>query len=654
LLIDHETLFHHRVPEEATDEIRATALFRALEKTGESVLRVGLLPGWRIGKDKKIVYDVSGLGAFGEQLVPFRNIRLKHPNTDAMNMWLEQGQLKPEGNVPMVNGAPARLEEQVEQVAHGFRAMYDFLLAQRDALLAPDSPWQAFRHANVRFVFRATQVYGSLLKQAAQPAYLFDGAEYSLFLERIARAHVQVETKPSCYPLLASERAGLYQLDIPCFAARTDSANLQLEASDASDNGIRHTQHALHITNYFEGPSFERAVARIQSLSPEDRDWQAYIIQISLRARVAAKGADQAPVVAPTASTPAASFIAIEPSRELFVAHALCIANKLRADAFFGDDGSATWLGPQYIPEVERYQLSVLSSSFYDGTTGVGLFLAALACVTGDETWRNLSLTAFHSIRAGLKKEFDELTNLIGIGGTSGVPSALYALVRSGQWLGDESLVEDARAAAQKLTRAQIQANAIFDIIGGSAGAILCLLAVHEATGDAIALARAIECGEHLVNSRVAAHTGHRVWKGVSHYALAGFSHGAAGGAYALLRLAHASKRAEFRAAAEDALEYENALFDAAHNNWPDLRDNLDHTPADLTQPKFMNGWCHGAAGIGMGRLGNLAWMDTPTTRRDIDAALTATRKTLAQAELMTDHMCCGNLGRIELFATAG
>ena len=255
LLIDHETLFHHRVPEETTDEMRASAFSAALEKTSESVLRVGLLPGWRIGKDKKIVYDVSGLGAYGEQLVPFRSIRLKYPNSDAMKMSLEQGQLPLERNVPMLNGVPAQLEEHVEQVLNGFRAMYDFLLIQRDTLLTPESPLQAFRHANVRFVFRATQVYGSLLKQVTQPAYLFDGAEYSLFLEQIAQAHVQMETRPSCYPMLASERAGLYQLDVPFFTAdrqRRSAARPPPQPSPVADRGGGRNTHR----ELLRGPQF--------------------------------------------------------------------------------------------------------------------------------------------------------------------------------------------------------------------------------------------------------------------------------------------------------------------------------------------------------------------------------------------------------------
>ena len=41
-----------------------------------------------------------------------------------------------------------------------------------------------------------------------------------------------------------------------------------------------------------------------------------------------------------------------------------------------------------------------------------------------------------------------------------------------------------------------------------------------------------------------------------------------------------------------------------------------------------MNGWCHGAAGIGMSRLGNLSLMDTPT----IGAILTPRSRRRARA----------------------
>ena len=642
VLIDNETLFHHRVPEETSQETKNSALFAAYEKMDGSVLRVGLLPGWRVGKDRKVAYDSSGLGAFGDQIVPFRNLRVTHPNTDAMQMSLQQGHMRQQANVPMLNGAPARLEEHVEQVKNGFRDMYDFLLTQRDALLAQDSPLYLFRHAKVRFIFRSTQIYASLLKQAQQPVYLRDGAEYSLYLERIARAHVQVENKPACFPLLASERAGLARNDIPFFAARTDSAALQLDEANAAS-----------VENYFTGPSFELAVERLRALSAEDCAWQMSLIETALHSRVASVEYSTQQNAPSDGSAPTQTIA--RPGAAEYLAHAIEIAEKIRATAIRGEDGSAAWFGPEYMPISGRYQISILSFNLYDGLTGIGLFLAALARATGDATWRELALSAFHSTRESLIKDFDSLVEHGGVGGTNGVPAAVYALLRAGLWLDEAALLDEAHAATAKLSRAHIEKDKARDIISGSAGGILGLLAFYHATGDANALARAIDCGEHLLNERMVTQTGQRAWTGISHYALSGFSHGAAGFAYALLQLARASGREDFRAAALEALAYEDALFSIERQNWPDLRDDFEtQTPADLNHLKYVVAWCHGASGIGMGRVDALNILDTPDMRHDIDAALSSTVLALQEHLDSADHICCGNFGRIEFLLTAG
>ncbi|MBZ5604295.1 MAG: hypothetical protein LAO79_18490, partial [Acidobacteriia bacterium] len=78
---------------------------------------------------------------------------------------------------------------------------------------------------------------------------------------------------------------------------------------------------------------------------------------------------------------------------------------------------------------------------------------------------------------------------------------------------------------------------------------------------------------------------------------LTGFSHGAAGIAYALERLSRATAMAEFRDAASEARAYESAVFSKDRGNWPDLR-----FPVTKLGPVFQTTWCHGATGIGLGR----------------------------------------------------
>jgi len=644
VLIDHETLFHHRVPEETNEELRESAIVRAVEEVSNSVMRIGLLPGWTVAKDKRVVYDASGLGGYGGQRVPFHRPRFSHPNTDGIELKLETGTLQKNPNIPEVDGAPAQLEDYKDEIVKGFRAMYEFLLAQRGVLLEPNGPLSDFRQAEVRFVFRATQVYASLQRQAQQPAFLRDGALYSIYLERLARAFLQLDNKPSSYPLLAAERHDLAQLDTPFFTARTDSADLHLNLT----HNISRASVPSVIRNYFTGPSFELARERIQSLSPHDLDWQTRLIEISLQMRFADEG------YTATLRTEADGVSVARDVRDVdLVAAAVALGEELRAHMTLGKDGSATWLGPTYMPESGRYQLSITGMNTYDGLPGIGLFAAALARVTGDPKWRELSYASFKFVRETLQKEADTGIRSIGIGGAAGFGSVLYALTRSGILLDDPTLIQDAVNALEHFTPKHIQEDNIYDVIGGSAGAILSLLAVYDTTGHPLALERAKEAAQHLLQARIVAENGRRSWRSIMARPLTGFSHGAAGIALALLRLYRYTGDEEVRAAAIEALEFEDIEFDPEKHNWYDLRDLVRGEPYDPAHPHFAAAWCHGAPGIGLARLGALNVYDNAQMRADIDAALDTTQHALQLLDNNPDHLCCGNVGRIELLWTA-
>jgi lantibiotic modifying enzyme len=182
----------------------------------------------------------------------------------------------------------------------------------------------------------------------------------------------------------------------------------------------------------------------------------------------------------------------------------------------------------------------------------------------------------------------------------------------------------------------------------------LGLLALNEVSSDALVLQRAVDCGRHILAAYRPGPT----------HPLCGFSHGAAGIAYALLRLYGATGEAAFFVAAQEAIVYEASVFVGSEGNWPDLRPAAPGRPgAGERQAAFRVAWCHGAAGIGLARLGGLPWLDTPAVRRDLDVALKATQDALAAAadaanaagaSADADHLCCGQMGRIELLLAAG
>src|SRR5262249_21943753 len=115
---------------------------------------------------------------------------------------------------------------------------------------------------------------------------------------------------------------------------------------------------------------------------------------------------------------------------------------------------------------------------------------------------------------------------------------------------------------------------------------------------------------------------------------LAGFSHGNAGIAWALLELAALSGAERFRTTALDALAYERSLFSPQQLNWPDLRapepvvrNGGSDVPAETrrAQVTFMSAWCHGAPGIGLARLQCLPHLHDAEIQAEIAAALITT-----------------------------
>jgi lantibiotic modifying enzyme len=125
---------------------------------------------------------------------------------------------------------------------------------------------------------------------------------------------------------------------------------------------------------------------------------------------------------------------------------------------------------------------------------------------------------------------------------------------------------------------------------------------------------------------------------------LTGFSHGAAGFAYALTSLAKVSSREEFEDAAQECIAFEDSHYDKTVLNWPDLRSSDESI--------FVNQWCHGATGIGLARVASSRSGKTrvETIVSDINHAL---QNTTANWPQRVDTLCCGTLGTIEFLAEA-
>ncbi|HIK03536.1 MAG TPA: type 2 lantipeptide synthetase LanM family protein [Trichormus sp. M33_DOE_039] len=628
MLVDMETLLHHeaRVMEVSPEAQEAQAA--TMQQHWDLVLRTGLLPRWDFSPDNRIAYDISGLGNIDPQQTPRRVSYWKFINTDEMHLGYKTATMPIQKNVPILDGVALSPNDYLEDLVAGFQQMYLFLREQRQALLATDSPLTKLQGQRIRFVFRATQVYGILLQKTLAPEFLQSGIDRSIELDILSRAFLIAQDKPNAWSILHSELRAMEQLDVPYFAASSDS--------DALTIGL--TQP---IEKYFQAPSYDQVVSRLQRLDQVDLAQQVAVIQGAFYARVAQTPRSE---TANTVKEVQISQINALTSEKL-LQHSEAIAQEIQARAITGTDGSIHWIGLAYLSDADRFQLQPLDASLFNGNCGIAIFLSALDYVRGNTQFRNLILGALQPVRKLLQISDAQLaqrfTSSIGIGGAMGLGSIIYSLVKISQFLKEPSLLEDAQRAAQAIAPELIAADTKFDLLAGSAGAILGLLTLYRQTADLAVLEKAIACGQHLLEHQISVGGSPKAWINFADRPLTGFSHGAAGISYALLQLYAVTDDWAYFQAAQEGILYESSVFSKKAANWPDFRN---------AEPVFMATWCHGAPGIGLARLGGLSILETEEIHQDIDIALQTTQKYGLQN---VDHLCCGNFGRMEVLLVA-
>ncbi|MCG6136864.1 MAG: type 2 lantipeptide synthetase LanM family protein [Nostoc sp. LLA-1] len=621
VLVDLETLLQPVAQEiDPNIEVVGGAQYQANQKFFDSVLRTGLLPRWDFGVPGK-AEDISGLGGIGEE-TDVKQQRWQNINTDGMTLKYESNVIPAQSNTVFLDNVALSPNNYIHELVTGFQQMYQFLLELREDLLATNSPLSVFADQKVRFLFRNTQIYADVLNKAQNYKFLQNGIDRSIQLDVLSRAFLKAETKPAIWPLLSAELQALEQMDIPYFVANSSSDALKV--------------NDLIIEGYFQEPSYDRMIARLKQLNDTDLAQQIAIIRGSFYSRVTrgmSSPASLSTIVDLAATVPL--------TQAQLMQEAGKIANELQQRAIQAADGSVAWIGMGYLPEVERMQLQPLGDGLYDGACGVSLFLAALAKVTGDISCRDLALNGLQDLKRTLQNQdadfLRKFTKQIGIGGSTGLGSIIYALVKISQFIDEPDLLDVAHLAAALINQASIMSDRQFDTIAGSAGAILGLLSLYQASSDSTILNQAEALGYHLLNNRTSSDSGLRAWATLEGKLATGFSHGAVGIAYTLLRLYKFTQDSNFLEAAEEAIAYEGSVFSPQAGNWQDVREK---------KPSFMTTWCHGAPGIGLGRLGGLEILDTPEIRQEIAVALNTTQQFGLQN---LDHLCCGNFGRMEV-----
>lgn len=628
ILIDLEALFHPRVSKHDMTQPHHLAASTSMD---QSVLHVGLLPHRIWSNGEALGVDLSGLGGQEGQITPHSLPRWQDVGTDQMRLTHQRVEIPGGQNRPKLNGCDINVLDYRKHIIAGFTNIYQILRKRRGELIAEILP--RFAHDEIRLLLRPTRRYERLLGESFHADLLHDALERDCFFDRLWQ---EVKQWPYLSRVIPAERRDLLRGDIPLFTTHPDSRTAV-------------TSDGEQLLDFFDEPSLELVKQRLQQLDEQDLAKQTWIIEAALATlllgpeQVTGKAFQIKPALSPV-------------SRERLMASACAIGERLNTLAT-RNDYAASWLGVSPVNE-STWSLLPTSIDLYSGTSGIALFLSYLGMLTGNVCYTTLAKLALASVRSQVE-QLKEYLEVVSIGTFDGLGSVIYLLMHLSILWNEPTLLQEAEALVNLLP-ALIAKDERLDIISGSAGCIMNLLSLYMIHPSSQTLTVALQCGDHLLATEQPMQEG-VAWTTIKdERPLGGFSHGTAGIALSLFKLADISGRECYRQTAMAALAYDRSLFSPEMQNWADLRTfsscSTNARQSEQMRSKVqvrqshMVAWCHGASGIGLSRLGLLKYLDDATVRGEIDIAL---KTTIAEGLNRNHSLCHGSLGNVDVVLTA-
>lgn len=603
VLVDVETLFHGTLYRNSDPSLQSDV---------DTVMRVSLLPQHAVVRGQTI--DVSAIGGDPSE------IRIPVPcwdrvGRDDMRITTIRGRFQAAKNRPIL--AESRIEpaEYVSSVESGFDETCRLMMTLREELLRPGGRLSLFDDDEVRAILRPTRTYAHLLYQSQHPDVL-GNALYRTWL--FGQLWCGATEWPNAESMIEAEYDDLAEGDVPRFAGTPTTRTVRTRRGRVLDQMLAETgmsvvrRRLLRIDD--KDVSRQRSYIRtcLTALSPQDGHASSSLDRWNT-----------------TASERQAT------SDELLDA-AAAIGSRIDTLAFWVED-EVNWLGLRYGPE--RWSLGPVGIDLYGGLPGIALFLAYLGRATGERLFKDLARAALAN---ALRLVSEPSIGTLSAGAFEGLPGLVYVLPHLASQLNEPELLRHGEALYRKCSSLVFQDES-FDVMCGAAGCVLALLAFLSRAPSREIASLATAAGDHLLSSAMRSNENGYSWKTLPKVApLGGFSHGVAGIALALERLARETGGEQYHRAALEALRYQEYLFDPQSNTWRDLRlDCVEKEPEQLTQA-----WCHGAPGIG---LALLEFARNGAAELHMVRAHNALETTLRNGFGGSHCLCHGDLGNLDL-----
>jgi len=558
--------------------------------------------------------DMSALNAGDTQDSYYYTLRWLDEGTDSMRAVRVKKKIQPAKNRPKLLNEPLNPEDFEHEFIAGFQQSYQVLLNNLNDLLNDNSPLLEFKEATIRVVLRNTRDYSKLLTESYHPQLMFD---HEKFIQHFSWLKQGVKDFPYLKDLISSEIEELSVDNIPVFFCQSDGdtvfdgsskktpiqivksgfqcmkehirTNINLRDLAIQTALIKNSFTAIRLNNDHSLPEFNAEFPFIQN--------QALILA----------------------------------RREL---------EKL-AELYIINNGRIFWPTIGY-KNSGLYLPCFTDIHLYEGISGIGLSFAYGAKIFNHSEFEYIARQCMSSLRRTLAEK--SATCLTGVGGFNGVGGLLYTFAVFYRLWQDETLKADINALLYYLPEL-IENDNTLDVIGGSAGCMAGLFSLQGIISDSNLMHHVQLCVQRILDCYPQPNQLPFQLSSEMTKPLLGFSHGVMGYAWALAKYYSVCKNEKVAEWIQAALAYEREAFNQL-GYWPDFR----HKKSSFLKNESPVYWCHGAAGIGLAKLGiNKSFQDSQLPQ-EIHKALQITEQ---QGFKDYQDLCHGNLGNLELFLSA-
>lgn len=614
VIIDLETILQPK----SVRGLRLTlANEKALDLLSRSILATSMVPCRTIGDGWSPGVDPSAFSGGAERLESTPGPWLADPYTDQMRIVSQTRVIKEADNRPFLDNAVVCPGDFATEVFKGFREVYQLIAENKNQFISVINRAEGLP---IRYLIRQTRRYDLFRYERFHPKYLRDGMDTDRLLEKLWSV---ISGSPELSPLVEKEKRQLLRADIPSFGLTPEGTELR----SGPDWSLPH---------FFAEPPLAEIRAKLLEAGESDLRAQSAMLEDSLGT------VRRVTRVAPEPWTPSTE-IGVDRARVRWLVQRL--VTELADQALFGRD-DCTWIGLT-IDGIrdETLDYRPLNTGLYDGMAGMALMFGYAATILADQRCAEMTARSIAPVVRDLRAMVKHRPS-VGIGAFNGVAGNLYCLAHLYVLTGESHYAELVDEALPLLIE-RVSATTAPDLISGLAG---CAVVAGDLWNslDFAGYAKIVEiCVERLFASAVRVGSG-AAWRHSSgDPLLGGFSHGAAGIGWALVRAGMTLNSTETRELGELGLAYDRSLRVPGTDSWQDLRNVEDRTGIQQKSPTL---WCHGTTGIGMSRL--LAFREDP---RDwlLEEAKSAVRGTQAAGQLGNQCLCHGDFGSVDLFNLA-